>query len=119
MVARFPGRTGKQTVTTMSSTKSEYIGLSLVSKKGIWLRHILIEVGYYMEPNVQRVTIHSDNKPIISLTINLDHHFSLNISMYPITRVREQIQNGIIVIKYISTKKMPADGLTKPLMSRT
>lgn len=98
----------------MSSTKSEYIALSLASKEGIWLCQFFMEVGY-KEVDVQWLTIYSDTKPAISLTVNLDHHFYMKHINIPFHFVREQIQKGIISIEYVLTKKIPTDGLTKPL----
>lgn len=108
----------KQSVTATSSTESEYIALSLASKEGIWLRRFLLEVDY-SAADVQTLTIFGDNQPAIALTLNYDHHFRTKHIDVPYHFVREQIEKGIIKVRYISTKEMPADGLTKPLTGTT
>lgn len=105
----------KQSVTATSSTELKYIALSLASKEGIWLCRFLLEIDYTVV-DVQRLTIFGDNQPAIALTVNYDHHFKMKHIAMLFHFVREKFQKGIISMKHISTKEMPADGFTKPLI---
>lgn len=60
--------------------------------------------------------MYGDNQPTIALIVNLEHHFCTKHIDILYHYVRKQIQNGIVAIKYISTKSMFVDGLTKPLI---
>lgn len=104
----------KQSITAASSTAAEYVALSLATKEGVWLRRLNLELGSDAA-DVQTITIYGDNMPAISLTVNLEHHFRTKHIDVPFHYIHEQIQNGTVNVKYISTKIMPADGLTKPL----
>lgn len=105
----------KQPLTATSSTESEYIAYSIATKEALWLRRLLIELKYD-SPETHTVLIYGDNKPAISLTTNPTHHFRTKHIDVPFHFVREQVELATVIIKYLSTTQMPADGLTKPLV---
>lgn len=107
-------RSRKQTITATSSTKVEYVGYSLASKEAIWLCLLLKDLGYIVA-DTHQVTLYGGNMSAISLTGSTDHHERTKHIDIHQHYVREQVKNGLIRIKYVNTKDMPADGLTKPL----
>jgi hypothetical protein len=107
-------RSRKQSITSTSSTEAEYVGYSIAAKEAIWLRAILLDLKQ-KTPDVSTTLIYGDNKPALSLTTNPAHHTRTKHISVPFHYAREQIQNGLIHMKYLPTLQMPADGLTKPL----
>jgi hypothetical protein len=105
----------KQAVVALSSTESEYVGLSLAAKEAIWLRRLVGGIGISEIYNGEPVTILADNQGSIKLAendstskrtkhIDIRYHFTKNA-----------ILDGEIALKYCSTTEMVADMMTKPL----
>ena len=102
----------KQSCVAQSSTESEYIALSEASKEAVFLRGLLNEIL-----NVDRPTtlLFSDSQGADNLSKNpVLHNRSKHIDVR-FHYIRECVEKGTIVVKYLSTDKMPADALTKPL----
>ena len=102
----------KQATVALSTAEAEYVALSAATQEVIWLRRLFTDVGV---PPEGPTIIHEDNQGAIAMAknpvghartkhIDIRHHF-----------VREGVQNGAIVLKYIATDEMIADMLTKPL----
>ena len=102
----------KQATVALSTAEAEYVAHSAATQEVIWLRRLFIDVGV---PPEGPTVIHEDNQGAIAMAknpvghartkhIDIRHHF-----------VREGVQNGAIVLKYIATDEMIADMLTKPL----
>lgn len=79
------------------------------SKEVLWMRHLLEELGWTQETTVineeNNGCIHLAKNPIIlsrSKHIDIRHHF-----------IREKIESGEVVSKYISSADNIADILTK------
>jgi hypothetical protein len=104
----------KQSITVTSSTESEYVAYSIATKEAIWLHRVLLDLKYDY-PDVHRVLIYGDNKPLMSLTSNPAHHSRTKHIAVPYHYIREQVELGNIKADYLPTSMMPADGLTKPL----
>jgi hypothetical protein len=104
----------KQSITATSSTEAEYVASSIAVKETIWLRKILFDLQFSF-PNVEWVLLYGDNTPALDLTTNPAHHSHTKHISVPYHYVREQVDLGTIQIKYLPTRLMPADGLTKPL----
>lgn len=96
----------------LSSTESEYMGLTEAVKKAIYLRKFLSDIGFGY---ANRITIGNNNLGAQQLSqnhkfhsrskhIDVKHHF-----------VREALRNQLVDITYIRTDEMPADVLTKGL----
>lgn len=102
----------KQPTVARSSTESEYKALANAAAEALWLRSLLCEIGYGHKLSI---SLWCDNIGAVYLSSNpvlhsrtkhvaLDYHF-----------VREQVQNGTIAIRFISSADQIADILTKPL----
>jgi Reverse transcriptase (RNA-dependent DNA polymerase) len=105
----------KQAVVALSSTESEYVGLSLAAKEAVWLRRLVGGIGLSEVYNGEPVTILADNQGSIKLAqndstskrtkhIDIRYHFTKNA-----------ILEGEITLKYCSTTEMVADMMTKAL----
>ncbi|XP_055848463.1 uncharacterized protein LOC129913688 [Episyrphus balteatus] len=102
----------KQRTVSLSTTEAEYVSLSEASKEAIYLRSILLELGFL---DFAKTKIFVDNRGALCLAndhvfhartkhIDIKHHF-----------VRESVVAGMFVLQHIPTDQMTADILTKPL----
>lgn len=107
----------KQTSVATSSTESEYMALSVSAKQSQWISQVLHDMGYArcLGDNPSKVNIMGDNQGSIALTKNAHlHDRSKHIDIcYHYTR--DLAQRNRILVKYVPTADMIADGLTKPL----
>ncbi len=102
-----------QSTVTLSSTEAEYMAITEAGKEALWISQFQTSLGFWL-PN-QPVDLRVDNKGTISLTENLEFHRKtkhIEVRWFLIT---EKVEQNEIVISYISTKEMLADGLTKAL----
>ena len=99
-------------IVTLSSTESEYVALCHCCTEVIFLRRLLVSLGFIQgSPSV----IMEDNQSTIRQVYgNIKHSNSKHINpKFHFTR--EQIENGNVCVKYVNTKDNIADLLTKPL----
>jgi hypothetical protein len=106
----------RQKTVSSSSTEAEYVAASDASKEAIWLQSFLNEVlAAAVLPTQNGVILNIDNASAIKLTknpefhgrtkhINIRHHF-----------IRECVEAGQIIPKWVSGQDNIADILTKPL----
>ncbi|GJU49395.1 copia protein [Tanacetum coccineum] len=101
----------KQTSTSISSTKAEYIAMSGCCAQIMWMRSQLSDYGFAYN----HVPLYYDNKSVIALCCNnvrhsrskhfdIRHHF-----------IREQVENGVVELYFIRTEYQLADIFTKAL----
>lgn len=102
----------KQPTVALPTAEAEYVALCSATQETIWLRQLLTDIS---QPPADATVIWEDNQSAISLAKNpLCHSRSKHID----TRyhfIREELQSGVITVKYIPTRQMVADILTKPL----
>ncbi len=101
---------------TESSTESELVGADDMVSQVIWTTLFLEEQGYQVKDNV----LYRDNQSAMKLeqngkTSSGKRTRHLNIRYFYIT---DQIQKGLISIKYCPTDDMIADYMTKPLVGK-
>ena len=105
-------RSTKQKLVATSSMHAEVLALFEALPYVIWMRDLLAELGYPQKPTV----VEQDNKSALSIyeqgwnKSNKTRHISVKYSF-----IIEQIQNGIIEPKYVSSNMIQADMLTKPI----
>jgi hypothetical protein len=99
-------------VRALSSCEDKYIASANTTCQGIWLNHLLGELLGVKAPKVKLLV---DNKPIIALSKNLQHHDrSKHIDMrYHF--FHECVEQGEVNIDHVSTTDQLADILTKAL----
>jgi hypothetical protein len=102
----------KQATVSLSSTKAEYKALSDLCKEGLWLRHLLTEL--HLCPN-DPIPVHVNNEGAKALAKNPEHHARTKHIHARYHFVRKCVQDELISLLHVSTTKMLADMLTKPL----
>lgn len=102
----------KQGLVALSSAESEYIALTETSKELTWMKNIVKALDItYNEPTI----VYTDSQSCISLIKN--QRFS-NRSKHFDTRyhyIKDEVEQGRIVLKYCPTANNTADIMTKPL----
>ena len=102
----------KQTLFALSSVESEYMAMCQAAKEAVWLSGLLEDLGIELR---SLLIIYSDNQGALALAQNLDTHpRSKHVDIqYHFTQ--DLVCAGQIAVKYIPTKLMITDALTKPL----
>jgi hypothetical protein len=106
----------KQNIVSLSSTEAEYVAQTHAAKEAIWLRSFVSEIA---GENPRLLTIHCDNQGAIALAkdnkfhsrtkhIDLRYHF-----------IREAVEDGKIIVKYVPTNDNVSDVLTKACQKRS
>jgi hypothetical protein len=108
-------RSTKQKLTTKSSTEAELVALSDALPMLLWIREVLIEVGYMRED--QAMKIMEDNKSTIALvkrgSPSSESTRHINIRFFFIS---DRVKAGHVAIIYCQTESMLADYFTKALV---
>ena len=102
----------KQATVALSTTEAEYVALSTATQEAIWLRRLLADVG---KPLEEPIVINEDNQGAIAMAKNPVGHARTKHIDIRYHFVREGVQDGAIILKYVATGEMIADILTKPL----
>jgi hypothetical protein len=97
---------------TLSSSESEYIGLTNAAKEAMWLRTFLSEL--HLQPTAPMV-IYGDNQAALSIAQNQQYHTATKHIAIKWHWIREVIESGDIQVKHMSTRDMTADIFTKGL----
>lgn len=97
-------------IVALSSTEAEYIALSTTVREILWIRQLSKEC----DENAQNVvTTFCDNQSAINIgEVEAYRQRSKHIDIR-FHHIREQVETGVITLKYIETEKMVADLLTK------
>ena len=103
----------QQSTVALSSTEAEYMATTEAGKEALWVARFLASLGYRLPS--QPVSLRADNKGAILLTANPEFHRRTKHIEIRHHWIREKVDSKEIVITYISTKDMVADGLTKAL----
>jgi len=105
-------KSSKLKLNTKSSTESELVSCSDHASMGINMRNFLIQQGYKVNP----VIIGQDNQSTIQL-INRGRPASLRTRHINIRYffLKDLIDRGEVLVKYVPTNEMVADLMTKPL----
>ena len=95
----------------LSSQDAELMALSDCARDVIFLQNLLSSIGY----DVPKVTINGDNVGSLFVAENPgDHQKSKHIEVRYFF-IRQKIEEGRIVLHFVTTNKQLADGLTKAL----
>lgn len=102
----------KQTTVSRSSAEAEYRSLATTVAELIWLYGLLTKVD--TKPQLP-INIYSDSKAAIQIAANPVYHERTKHIEIDCHFVRERIQQGLVITKYIATTYQSADILTKGL----
>jgi hypothetical protein len=105
-------KTQKQTITAKSSAEAEYVAVSAAVSELIYLRQLLMEIGFNQS---KTIIIYEDSESCISIASNpvkrskvkhvhIHHHF-----------IRDYVTMNIIELQHIGTNEQIADLFTKGL----
>ncbi len=97
----------------MSTCEAEYMALSETGKKALWLRYIMVNLRLLSFEVLTLVW--ADNKGAIALGENPKFHRKTKHIESKWHWIRSFIERGILLVKFIPTASMAADGLTKAL----
>ncbi|GJX48946.1 hypothetical protein Tco_0275791 [Tanacetum coccineum] len=101
----------KQKSTAISSTEAEYIALSGCCAQILWMRSQLTDYGL----RFNKIPLYCDNKSAIALCCNnVQHSRSKHIDIrYHF--IKEQVEQGVVELYFVSTDYQLADIFTKAL----
>jgi hypothetical protein len=111
-------RSRKQHAVSTSTTEAKYIALSMAAKHGKWIAQFLVDIDQakYVSENQKTIKIYGDNNASITLAnqpqVN-EQSKHIDIAYH---NVRDLCAHNIIATKYMLTKRMIADSLTKLLL---
>ncbi|GJV38052.1 retrovirus-related pol polyprotein from transposon TNT 1-94 [Tanacetum coccineum] len=101
----------KQTSTSISSTKAEYITMSGCCAQILWMRSQLSDYGFAYN----HIPLYCDNKSAIALCCNnVQHSRSKHIDIRH-HFIREQVEKGVVELYFVRTEYQLADIFTKAL----
>lgn len=102
----------RQPSVSLATADAEYVGLAQSGREIMWLRALMTQIG---SPPTLPSTIYGDNQASISSAYNpIGHSRSKQIDII-YHYLRELVERDEVVIRYVKTTAMAADGLTKPL----
>ena len=101
-----------QASVSQSSCEYEYYALNEAGIEKVWLCLLLQELGYI---SAAPTVIWADNQGAIALAKNPEFHKCTKHIDTKFHCVREVIERDVLLLKYLPTRFIAADGITKPL----
>ena len=109
-------RSKRQKIVSLSSAEAEYRAMAGTCCELSWLRYLLKDLGV-LHP--KPALLHCDNKAALHIAANpVFHERTRHIEM-DCHFVRDKIQDGSIVTRFVPSSNQLADVLTKPLGKET
>ena len=105
-----------QSILTLSTTEAEYISAVATGQEVLWLRNLFKEIVYEIKG---ASTLYLDNQSAIAVSRNPEHHGRMKHLDLRFYWLRDVCKAGLIDVKYLPTRQMPADILTKTLARPT
>ena len=106
----------QQSILSLSTTEAEYISAVAAAQEIIWLRNLFKEIGYEIKG---ASTLYLDNQSAIAVSRNPEHHGRMKHLDLRFYWLRDVCKAGLIDVKYLPTRQMSADILTKTLARPT
>lgn len=106
----------KQPTVANSTTEAEYTATAFTTKEALWIRKLLTEIDPQL--TAKPITIHSENRSSINLCQN--EGFSQRTKHMDVRHhlIKENVEKGVIKMKFLPTEEMLADPLTKPVSGK-
>ena len=100
---------------TKSTTKAELLALSAAGSEMEWWNQVFHHIQF--NPEIPP-TIYCDNEQTVGIVKKLDerHHTKLRHVDTHQMWLRQEVQEGRLLVEWCPTARMPADGLTKTLV---
>lgn len=107
----------KQNFVATSSAEVEYISQAAYTKQGQWIAQILrdLRMPKIIDKNGLTVQMYGDNQGALALVKNPHLHERSKHIDVSYHFIRDLAEKRKLIIDYIPTSEMTADGLTKPL----
>jgi Reverse transcriptase (RNA-dependent DNA polymerase)/GAG-pre-integrase domain len=107
-------RANKQDTVTTSSTEAELLALSQTAKEAIFLSRLLKALKLRLD---EPLTIQCDNRQTLRLLNEESAKLTTKLRHVDIYKhwLRQEVREKIIMLSWVPTKEMLADGLTKSL----
>lgn len=102
----------KQRCVALSTCEAEFMAATAAACQGIWLRNLLMQVT---DIGPSPVVIYVDNKSAIDLTKNPVFHGRSKHIHIRYHFIRDCIERGEVIVKFVRTGEQRADMLTKAL----
>ena len=102
-----------QPTVAISSSEAEYMALSYAAQEVVALKRLRAEIN--LDISEHPVVIFEDNQGAIAMSQNPSHYAKTKHIHIRHHFIREQIEIGDVIVKYVSTDYMLADALTKAL----
>ncbi|GJU57056.1 hypothetical protein Tco_1234822 [Tanacetum coccineum] len=101
----------KQKSTTILTTEAEYLAMSGCCAQILWMRSQLTDYGFAFN----NIPLYCDNKSAIALCCNnVKHSRSMHIDIRH-HFIKEQVENGVVELYFVTTDYQLADIFTKAL----
>ena len=105
----------KQNVVARSSAEAEFRGMTLGICEALWLRLLLMNLGYLSR---QPIRLYCDNKVACDIAHNpVQHDRTKHVEVY-IFFIKEKLDEKIVELPKIRSEDQLADILTKAVSSR-
>jgi len=101
----------QQSIVALSTCEAEFIAMAEAAKKALWLRTFMCELGF----NKKTIQMYADNQGAIKFAGSDVHHRKTKHIDIRFRFIRDVIENGSLIVKYIPTRDNVADLLTKAL----
>ena len=101
----------KQAIVTLSTTEAEFISAAMCACQAIWMLRVLSHLKWYQD----KCVILCDNCSTIKLSKNPVMHGRSKHIAIRYHFLRDLSNDGVIELKYCSSKEQTADIMTKPL----
>ena len=108
-------RSKKQNVVARSSAEAEFRGMTLGICEALWLRLLLMDLGYLSR---QQILLYCDNKTACAITHNPVQHDRTKHVKVDKFFIKEKLDEKIVELPKIRSEDQLADILTKPVSSR-
>ncbi|VDC01728.1 unnamed protein product [Peniophora sp. CBMAI 1063] len=104
----------KQTIIALSSTEAEYVALTHAARELLWLCRLVLKL-FPEQAQVKPNVLHCDNQGAGFLAKDPVYHARSKHIEIRYHFIRQIVELGKAVVKYVTTDKQVADGLTKSL----
>ena len=108
-------KAGLQKVMALSTMEAEYMALTEVVKKALWLLGLVFELN---DAKQRFIRVFCDNQSALQLTKNQVFHERIKHIDVKLHFIKDILAKGSVKVAKIPTEENPSDMITKPLPSR-